>query len=71
MNMTPQQRLATSRRAIVQSMNRDRQEHMNADMPDDSPESAGCDRHENFERATNSTRSARTHASGLNGLLGP
>jgi len=68
MTMTPQQRLAASRRAIVQSMNRDRQEHMNDDMATDSQAGSGLGGQESFESAEHSTRSARTHSSGLNGL---
>ncbi len=68
MSMTPQQRLAASRRAIVQSMNRDRQEHMNDDMAADSQAGTGLGGQESLEGAGHSTRSARTHSSGLNGL---
>ncbi len=68
MNMTPQQRLTASRRSIVQSMNRDRQEQMGDDLPEGSHASAAFGEHENFEGATNTTRSARQHSSGLNGL---
>jgi hypothetical protein len=69
MNLTPQQRLAMSRRAIVQSMNRDRQEeHMNDDMPDGSSSRAANGEHEAFEGDSNSARSARHHPSGLKGL---
>ncbi len=68
MNMTPQQRLAASRRAIVQSMNRDRQEHMFDDFPEGSQANTGLGGHETFEGGTNSTRSAPQHSVGLNGL---
>jgi len=67
MNLTPQQRLATSRRAIVQSMHRDHQEHRSDDMPD-SPTTHSDDGDETLEGESNSTRSARPHSSGLNGL---
>ena len=56
MNLTPQQRLATSRRAIVQSMNQDRREHRND----------GGDK--TFEDEANKHRLARQRPSGLNGL---
>ena len=36
MSLTPQLRLAASRRAIVQSMNRDRDEQESDDMPESS-----------------------------------
>jgi ElaB/YqjD/DUF883 family membrane-anchored ribosome-binding protein len=67
MNLTPQQRLATSRRAIVQSMHRDHQEHRSDDMPD-SPTTHTDDGDETLEGESNSTRSARPRSSGLNGL---
>jgi hypothetical protein len=68
MNLTPQQRLTASRRAIVQSMNRDRQEHLNDDMPDGSPSRTADNEQEAFDGGSNSTRSARHHSSGLKGL---
>lgn len=68
MNLTPQQRLATSRRAIVQSMGRDRQENMNDDMPDGSSSRTTEGEQGVFEGASNSTRSAHLHSSGLKGL---
>ena len=68
MSQTPQQRLAASRRAIVQSMNRDHQEQLSDDMLEDSRQSTGFGGQESFEGATNSARSAHRHTSGLNGL---
>jgi len=68
MNLTPQQRLAASRRAIVQSMNRDRQEHMNDDMPDGSSSRMADGENATFEDESNSTRSTRPHSAGLKGL---
>ena len=68
MNLTPQQRLATSRRAIVQSMHWDRQEHRSDDMSDSSSTHTADYGDETFEGGANSPRSARLRSSGLNGL---
>ncbi len=65
MSLTPQQRLAASRRAIVQSMNRDHREHSQDEAPDGAPArpaDAGNG------SPTGASRSNRTHSSGLNGL---
>lgn len=65
MNLTPLQRLAASRRAIVQTMNRDRREHNYGDGPDGAsaqPADAEDDPYASASRAN------RTHSSGLNGL---
>lgn len=65
MSLTPQQRLATSRRAIVQSMHRDQTEHSHDNPSDDAPS-----RPANSEKATatGASRSTRKHSSGFNGL---
>jgi len=69
MNLTPQQRLAASRRAIVQNMNRDRQEQTNDDMPYGSLSRTADDgAQRTFEGGSHSVRSARPHSSGLKGL---
>ena len=65
MNLTPQQRLAASRRAIVQSMNRDHHEHSHDETPDGAPfrfadEEPGA--------SAGAPRSNQKHSSGLNGL---
>ena len=65
MTLTPQQRLVASRRAIVQSMNRDHLEHSHDDTPDGSPSRPNEGEQESSARAS---RSNRTHTSGLNGL---
>ena len=68
MTLSPQQRLAATRRAIVQSMGRDREAHSSDDMPDVSQAETGFDGHATFKSAADSARSARRHSSGLNGL---
>jgi len=68
MSLTPQLRLAASRRAIVQSMNRDRDEQESDDMPDSSSSRGVDGEPETFEGGNNSTRSARPHSSGLKGV---
>ena len=69
MNLTPQQRLAVSRRAIVQSMSRDRQDSLNDDRPDDSSPLGADGGAAAFEDGSHSTRSSRPHSSaGFNGL---
>lgn len=65
MNLTPQQRLAASRRAIVQSMHRDQREHNHGDMPNGaSAQPADADGGD----YGGASRSNRTPSSGLNGL---
>lgn len=65
MNLTPQQRLAVSRRAIVQSMNRDHHEHSH----DEAPEGASSRPAEEAVRASGgASRSNQKHSSGFNGL---
>lgn len=65
MNLTPQQRLSTSRRAIVQSMGCDRPE----DRQDETLEKA-LSRPTDAEFASSSSASStnKKHSSGLNGL---
>lgn len=65
MNLTPQQRLAASRRAIVQSMNRDHHEHSHDETPDGAP-SRFAD--EEPGASAGAPRSNQKHSSGLNGL---
>ena len=65
MNLTPQQRLAASRRAIVQSMDRDHREDSQDDTPDGAPsQPAEAD----YASSAGASRSNRSHSSGLNGL---
>jgi hypothetical protein len=65
MNLTPQQRLIASRRAIVQSMNRDRREHRY----DSASSNASAESEEAGQsHAAGATRSNRANASGLNSL---
>jgi len=68
MNLTPQQRLTASRRAIMHSMNRDCQEQINDDTPESSSSWPNDGERETFEDELNSARSGRTNSSGLNGL---
>ena len=68
MNLTPQQRLADSRRAIVQIMNRDHQEPINDDNSNSSSSRTTDSAHETFEGGPHSNPSAHRHSSGLNGL---
>ncbi len=65
MNLTPQQRLAASRRAIVQSMHRDQREHSHGDRPDGASAQAADAEDDPY---VGTSRSNRTHSSGLNGL---
>ena len=65
MNLTPQQRLAASRLAIVQSMDRDHREDSQDDTPDGAPsQPAEAD----YASSAGASRSNRSHSSGLNGL---
>lgn len=65
MNLTPQQRLAASRQAIVQSMGRDRHEHGH----DEALEEVLFQHtEEEYASSADASRSNRTHSSGLNGL---
>ena len=65
MNLTPQQRLSSSRLAIVQSMGRDRRE----DRQDETlEESLSQHAEEEFASSGGASGPNRTHSSGLNGL---
>jgi hypothetical protein len=65
MNLTPQQRLAASRRAIVQSMHRDQRQNSH----DDTVQSAPAQPTEaGHASAAGASRSNRKHSSGFNGL---
>jgi hypothetical protein len=65
MNLAPQQRLAASRQAIVQSMGQDRREHRH----DETLEEALSQHTEEDDASSaGASRSNRTHSSGLNGL---
>lgn len=65
MNLTPQQRLAASRRAIVQSMHRDQRTHNHGDMPNGASAQPTNEDDGNY---ASGSRSNRAHSSGLNGL---
>lgn len=65
MNLTPQQRLAASRQAIVQSMGRDRHEHGHDEALE---EVLSQHTEEEYASSADASRSNRTHSSGLNGL---
>lgn len=65
MNLTPQERLAASRRAIVQCMNRDHHEHSHDETPDGAPSRSA---EEEPLASAGASRSNQKHSSGLNGL---
>ena len=65
MDLTPQQRLAASRRAIVQCMHRDQRENSQDDMAQGAPAQPADASHGSTASAS---RSNRKHSSGFNGL---
>jgi hypothetical protein len=65
MKLPPQQRLAASRRAIVQSMHRDQREHRHDNTSDGAPARPA---ESGSAPAAGASRSNRRHPSGFNGL---